>query len=189
VSVHELSDAEALRSTRSDPEAVCVLYDRYVASLLAALVRRTGDRELAFEIVQETYARTLERGHRVRLAADGSAWPWLWTVARNLLADHRRRGVVDASARDRLGMATLRFHEDGLDQLVDRVDADRLAGPLRRAVDGLPREQREALAGRVAHGLSYRELAGVTGTSEQVLRARVARGLRTLRIRLSGGRP
>jgi RNA polymerase sigma factor (sigma-70 family) len=186
--VHELSDAEALRRIRSDPEAVCVLYDRYVGSLVAALSRRAGDPELAFEIAQETFARTLERGHRVRLSPDGSAWPWLWSVARNLLTDHRRRGKVDAGARTRLGMATVGA-DDALDLLNDRLDADRQAAPLRDAVNGLPPEQREAIAGRVGLDLSYRELSGVTGVSEQVLRARVARGLRTLRTRLSGGRP
>ena len=184
----ELSDAEALRQIRFDPEAVCALYDRHVGPLVGALSRRSGDRELAFEIAQETFARTLEEGHRVRLAPDASAWPWLWSVARNLLTDHQRRGAVDSRARARLGIAYVPAG-DALDELVERLEAEQLAAPLQRAVTALPREQRQALAGRVGLGLSYRELAGATGASEQVLRARVARGLRTLRIRLSGGRP
>src|SRR5919197_1254941 len=102
-----MDDAEALRRIRTDPDAVCVLYDRHVGPLVAGLARRTGDRELAFEIAQETFARALERGHRVRLEQGTSAWPWLWSVARNLLADHHRRGAVDARARTRLGMATV----------------------------------------------------------------------------------
>jgi RNA polymerase sigma factor (sigma-70 family) len=184
----ELSDADALRRVRSDPDAVCVLYDRHVGPLVAALSRRCGDLEVAFEIAQETFARTLERGHRVRVAPDASAWPWLWSVARNLLADHHRRGIVDARARTRLGIATVPYGDE-LDELVDRLEAEELSGSLRRAVAGLPGDQQRALAGRVGLGLSYRELAVSTGTSEQVLRARVARGLRTLRIRLSGGKP
>jgi RNA polymerase sigma factor (sigma-70 family) len=183
-----MDDAEALRRIRTHPDAVCVLYDRYLGTLVAALARRCGNRELAFEIAQETFARTLERGHRVRIGPDGSAWPWLWSVARNLLADHQRRGAVDARARRRLGIATVPFGDD-IDELVDRLEAERLAHRVEGAVAALPREQQEALAGRVGLGLSYRELAGATGASEQVLRARVARGLRTLRIRLSGGRP
>jgi RNA polymerase sigma factor (sigma-70 family) len=184
----ELSDAEALRQIRFDPEAVCALYDRHVGPLVTALSRRSGDRELAFEIAQETFARTLQEGHRVRLAPDASAWPWLWSVARNLLTDHQRRGAVDSRARARLGIASVPAG-DALDELVERLEAEQLAAPLQRAVTALPREQRQALAGRVGLGLSYRELAGATGVTEQVLRARVARGLRTLRIRISGGRP
>jgi RNA polymerase sigma-70 factor (ECF subfamily) len=182
-----MDDAEALRRIRTDPEAVCVLYDRHLGPLVSALSRRCGDRELAFEVAQETFARTLERGHRVRVPHGGSAWPWLWSVARNLLADHRRRGTVDARARLRLGIATVPYGDD-IDDLVERLDAEQLAGRLDHAVAALPHEQQQALAGRVGLALSYRELAAATGASEQLLRARVARGLRTLRIRLSGGR-
>src|SRR5919197_5408803 len=122
-----MDDAEALRRIRTDPDAVCVLYDRHVGPLVAGLARRTGDRELAFEIAQETFARALERGHRVRLEQGTSAWPWLWSVARNLLADHHRRGAVDARARTRLGMATVPYGEE-IDELLERLEAERLAG-------------------------------------------------------------
>ena len=68
-----LSDAEALRRMRRDPEAIVSLYDRHVARLVAALAAAGGDRELAFDLAQETFARALERGHRVRVGEDGSA--------------------------------------------------------------------------------------------------------------------
>jgi RNA polymerase sigma factor (sigma-70 family) len=181
-----LSDVDALRRSRTDPDAICELYDRYHAPLLRALLRRGHDRELAFEILQETFARALEHGHRVRLAPDGTAWPWLWSVARNLMTDALRRGVVDARARDRLGYATVPYDADALDELLDRIAGGELAEKLGRAVDDLPAQQQEALAGRVERGLTYRELSEATGASEQVLRARVARGLRTLRLRLVG---
>jgi RNA polymerase sigma factor (sigma-70 family) len=183
-----LSDADALRRSRTHPEAICELYDRYHGPLLGALIRHGQDREFAFEIMQETFVRALEHGHRVRLAPDGTAWPWLWSVARNLMTDALRRGVVDARARDRLGYATVPYNSDALDELLDRIAAGELTDALGRAVDGLPTKQQEALAGRVEHGLTYRELSAATGASEQVLRARVARGLRTLRLRLAGGK-
>lgn len=75
-----LSDAEALRRLQRDPEAIVSLYDRHVARLVAALAAASGDRELAFDLAQETFARALERGHRVRVAEGDSAWPWLWTA-------------------------------------------------------------------------------------------------------------
>jgi RNA polymerase sigma factor (sigma-70 family) len=182
--VSSISDAQALRRCRRDPEAICVLYDRYVARLVAALALACGDRETAFDIAQETFARALERGHRVKMPRDGSAWPWLWVVARNLLRDRQRRDIVDAGARRRLGMATVRFDVQAIDELIERVDAEEL----RTALDALPFDQREAVVGRVAGGLEYAELAGRFGTSEEAVRARVSRGLRALRLRLSGGR-
>jgi RNA polymerase sigma-70 factor (ECF subfamily) len=181
-----LSDRRALRRLRRDPEAICVLYDRHVARLVADLTRRTGDREVAFELAQETFARALEHGHRVHLARDGSAWPWLSTIARNLATDWRRRGAVDSSARARLGIASRAYVPDPTDDVIDRLDAAKLAGPLERALAALPPAHRHAVSGRVTEELSYDELAVAQGTSEQVIRARVSRGLRAMRLRLSG---
>lgn len=148
-----------------------------------------GDREVAFDIAQETFARVLEQGHRVRVPVDGSAWPWLWVVARNLLRDAQRRALVDATARRRLGIGTAAYDEEAVDELIARVDSDELSEALSRALEELPTEQRRAVLGRVTHGLGYDALAEGTGMSEEAVRARVSRGLRALRIRLSGGRP
>jgi DNA-directed RNA polymerase specialized sigma24 family protein len=106
-----LSDAEALRRLRRDPDATVALYDRHVARLVAALASASPDRQLAFDLAQETFARVLQVGHRVRLEADGSAWPWLWTVARNLLRDSQRRYVVERGARQRLGISAMPYDE------------------------------------------------------------------------------
>jgi len=153
------------------------------------LARLRGDRELAVDLAQETFARTLERGHRVKLPSDGSAWPWLWTVARNLLRDRQRRDVADAGARRRLGIASVAFDEHAIEDLISRVDPEELREPLALALDGLPTEQSEAVVGRVVFNHDYNSLADDLGTTEQALRVRVSRGLRALRMRLSGGRP
>jgi RNA polymerase sigma factor (sigma-70 family) len=183
-----LSDAEALRRLRRDPDAIVALYDRHMARLVAALVHAGAGRELAFDLAQETFARALERGDRLRIADDGSAWPWLWTVARNLLRDGVRRETVEASARRRLGIATVPYDEQAIDELIARVDAEALRKPLGHALDELPAGQRDAVVGRVLLGRDYRQL-GDASAKESAVRARVSRGLRALRLRLSGGRP
>jgi RNA polymerase sigma-70 factor (ECF subfamily) len=185
----ELSDAEALRRSRRDPDAICVLYDRHVARLVAALARLGGDPELAFDLAQETFARALERGHRVRLPPEGSAWPWLCSVGKNLLRDSKRRDRVDLSARRRLGIAAVPYDEHAVDELIARVDADELRKALGLALDELPSDQRGAVVGRVALDAGYDDLAEAFGPTEQALRARVSRGLRAMRVRMSGGKP
>jgi RNA polymerase sigma-70 factor, ECF subfamily len=184
----DFSDAAALRRSRSDPDAICALYDRHLPHLVAALAWMSGDREVAFDIAQETFARALEHGHRVRLAPDASAWPWLWSVARNLLLDQRRRQLVEASARRRLDITPVAYDANVVDELISRVDARQLRADLARALETLPVEQRRAVIGKVALGLGYGELARLFGTTEHALRARVSRGLRSLRVRMLGGR-
>jgi DNA-directed RNA polymerase specialized sigma24 family protein len=113
----------------------------------------------------------------------------LWTVARNLLHDRQRRDIVDADARRRLGIAMVVFDEQAIEELIARVDAEYLGDSLAAALDELPFDQTQAVVGRVVTELGYERLALGLGASEQVLRARVSRGLRALRLRLSGGKP
>jgi RNA polymerase sigma factor (sigma-70 family) len=183
-----LSDGEALRRLRRDPGAIVALYDRHVARLVAALAAASGDRELAFDLAQETFARALEHGYRVRIPEGGSAWPWLWTVARNLLRDWQRREVVDRAARDRLGIASVAYDDQAIDELLARLDAVELHDELGSALGELPLEQREAVVRHVLLERDYRGLAEAP-TKESAVRARVSRGLRALRVRLSVGKP
>jgi RNA polymerase sigma factor (sigma-70 family) len=182
-----LSDPEALRRLRRNPGAIVSLYDRHVARLVAALAAASGDRERAFDVAQEAFARAIERGHRVRVEEGGSAWPWLWTVARNILRDLQRRAVADRSARRRLGIASVAYDDQAIDDLIARVDAEELRSVLGHALEELPAEQRDAVVGRVILDRDYAALAD-DSVDETAIRARVSRGLRVLRIRLSGGR-
>jgi len=75
-----------------------------------------------------------------------------------------------------------------VDDLIARVDVEELRAALGEALDALPAEQRKAVVGRVVLGREYAALTeGSSG--ESAIRARVSRGLRALRVRLSGGRP
>jgi RNA polymerase sigma-70 factor (ECF subfamily) len=79
-------------------------------------------------------------------------------------------------------MAQIRWTEDDLER-VERIG--RAAGP--GLMDALPGDQRRAVQARVLDELEYGEIARRTGTSEQVVRKRVSRGLATMRRRLTGG--
>jgi RNA polymerase sigma-70 factor (ECF subfamily) len=70
-------------------EELMAIYHETVRSLYAYVSRRTGgQRELAEDIVQETYIRAWDHWHRRKVR---QPLAWLKTVARNLLASHFRR--------------------------------------------------------------------------------------------------
>lgn len=52
--------------------------------------RRIGNRALAEEIVQEAFARSLDRGGEIRESVVG----WFYRVLRNAVIDHQRRQAV-----------------------------------------------------------------------------------------------
>jgi RNA polymerase sigma factor (sigma-70 family) len=182
-SLHTLPDAALLKRCRREPEAFCLVYDRHARGLLVWVGSLCGDREVALEVVQETFARALKEAPRFRAHGDGSALPWLRTVARNLVHDWRRKGVVQDRVRREL--AIVEEADEPAAQVEERLDAGRVRDALHR----LPPDQRAAVEARVVRGEGYDEIARTTGVSRETARARVSRGLRALRSFLSATEP
>jgi RNA polymerase sigma factor (sigma-70 family) len=182
------TEQAALRRLGRDPEAICLIYDRYLLRLVRFLQAEGATPEIAWDAAQETFARLLAGSRRRSIQPPVAAWPWLTTTGRNLLRDWFRRGTVDNRARARLGISSQRLAAEEIEDLLARVNADEESHRLSTALDALAAEQREAIVERVIRGLDYAEVAGLTGVSEDTVRTRVSRGLRRMRsLLLEGG--
>lgn len=161
-----------------------MVYDRYASRLIAYLQQQGANDGAALDATQEVFARLIVHRRRVRLADDGSLWPWLAVTGRNLLRDWQRRGIVEARARHRLGISVAA--DESADALT-RLDSTRQGAPLRLALDRLTPKQRTAVTARVVEELDYPQIAHATGASEASVRRRVSRGLRAMQAFLQGG--
>jgi DNA-directed RNA polymerase specialized sigma24 family protein len=79
---------------------------RDVDELLGFAVRRTRDPQVAADLTAETFAAAL-LAHRSDRTEHASPGAWLQGIALERLADAQRRGLVESSARRRLGMARI----------------------------------------------------------------------------------
>jgi len=168
------SDAALIAAARTDARAFRELYDRYADRVLGYHQRRTRDDDAAHELTAETFAQAWLVRARFRDECDGSAGPWLFGIARNVLLMSVRRRRLEAEARERLGLPAVSAPAeegwlDGLDE----------------ALDALPEAQREAIRLRVVDDLPYSDVAAALGTTPAAARVRVHRGLSALRARLS----
>lgn len=83
-----MTEAGQIEKARSgDVEAFGALYERHVDMIRGYVMRRAGNRELAEDVVSETFIRALTR---IGSFTDGNFEAWLTTIARNLLLDHFR---------------------------------------------------------------------------------------------------
>ena len=181
------TDAELIRAARHDADAFGELYRRHAEAIHAWHARRT-DVRTAEDLTAETFAQAALSLRRFRDEADGSAAPWLFGIARNLLARQHERQRAETRARRRLGMP-VRIHDDALDAAEERDRADRMAGPLGEALATLPPGQRAALELRVVDELPYGLVASTLGCSEPAARLRVMRALDSLTRILKEVRP
>jgi RNA polymerase sigma factor (sigma-70 family) len=177
------TDAELLRAAGRDPAAFGELYDRHAAPILRWALRSGLDEADALDLVSELFARAWVSRRRFRDPGDGNAAPWLYGIARNLLASHRRSGHIEARARKRLRVPQL-AEPDPSDAVADRVDAVASRGALDRALAALPGRHAEAVRLRVVDGLGYPDIATQLGCTETTARKWVSLGLRSLRTRM-----
>src|SRR5919197_1669906 len=97
------TDAALLLAARTDPAAFRELYERYAERLHAFHLHRSGDADAAYDLTAETFAQAWLSRTRLRDEAEGSAAPWLYGIARNVLLMSVRRRRLERSACERLG--------------------------------------------------------------------------------------
>ncbi len=91
VELRAATDGDLLqRVGTGDRDAFEALYRRYARSVFGLALRRLGDRGIAEDAVQEAFASVWRSAGTYR-ADRGPGAPWLYTVARNAIADRGRR--------------------------------------------------------------------------------------------------
>jgi RNA polymerase sigma-70 factor (ECF subfamily) len=157
-----------------DREAFRALVADVGPHALSLAQRITGNRQLAEDALQEALVDVWTKAGRFD-AARGGVRQWVLTVV------HHK--AVDAVRRERAASRTssvVPVPEPTDDPEESGLAADRRAR-VRRALNGLAREQREAIELAYLGGLTYREVAHRLGIPEGTAKSRLRAGLRALR--------
>jgi RNA polymerase sigma-70 factor (ECF subfamily) len=173
------SESLLLRALK-DPEAYTAFYDAYSDRVLAYLARRVFAPEIAIDLMSETFAKVLEQRTQFRGRTAAEEQGWLFAIARTELSHYWRSGRVERAALERFAVSVPALDEDEFVRIEALAGLNSLEGPLLDAVSQLPEDQRRAVELRIVDDLSYAEVAAALAVSQQVARARVSRGLRSL---------
>jgi RNA polymerase sigma-70 factor (ECF subfamily) len=177
-----LSDAELLEV--EDADAFAAVYDRHAGAVYEWARWRVGD--FAPDVTAEVFARAWLCRRRFRDEANGSALPWLYGIAANVLRDSLRKRAVESAARSKLGLPRELTIDPELEAVERRLS---LPATVLALVDGLPDNEREVLRLRVVEERRYKEIATRLSCTPEVARARVSRALRRLQLALGGPLP
>jgi RNA polymerase sigma-70 factor (ECF subfamily) len=195
-------DAALVREVAAGSEdALGRLYDRYVDAVYAAASRLTTDRQIAEEVVQETFLALWNRAELFNPAM-GSLAAWLHTIARNRTVDRlrsagRRPSLVpvsatggadeqDSAALDRLVAAGTILGGAGLGPGPEgELAATELRHVIRDALDELPDVERTAIVLAYREELSQSEIAERLGWPLGTVKTRTRRALLRLRSALA----
>jgi RNA polymerase sigma-70 factor (ECF subfamily) len=172
------SDRELLKASRAGKGGFEEFYCRHRHSVLAFHARRVREPEAAADLAAETFAAALLMVHDRDREIPEAPLAWLFTIAHRKLVDSYRRGRVEAQARERLAFQPMALDDDDLEHIADVADGVDLLATLERQ---LPAAQFAALRARVLDEREYADIAAELECSEQVIRMRVSRALKTLR--------
>jgi RNA polymerase sigma-70 factor (ECF subfamily) len=168
---------DVLRRARAgDPVAFAQLVRTYYPRCLRFAQHLLSNREDAEECVQDTFVRVHRALHRYEERERFDAW--LFRILANRCRTARRRVT-----RWRL------FHSADLDRVTPtstaRVDGFVARDEIWHALNALTDEQRESFLLRHVEGLSYEEIAAVSGIAVTAVRMRVSRACARLRDAIS----
>lgn len=159
------------RLRQRDAIAFDQVHDAFNARLFNFLARLSGSREVAEDLLEETWLRLVARAPQLR--PDTRLAPWLFTVARNLHVSYRRsRAIEDSHAAGLIGLwpsgspTPSPFESASALQIEQRLES---------ALGALPVSCREALLLIAIEGQSTAEAAAVCGISPDAMRQRLSR--------------
>ena len=169
-----VGDEAVLADFRGDPECFASVYDAYFKQIHGYVAARLGS-AAADDLAAETFLVAF----RKRAAFDpvrGQVRPWLFGIATNLVARHRRDEARRYAALSRLPSPPQ--YEQGTgheDRILARVSAQRLAGRLTAALRGLADRDRDVLLLAAVAQLGYQEIAAALHIPAGTVASRLSR--------------
>lgn len=188
----ELSDeALMLLCQKGRQDALEEIYRRYYRPVLLFILRLIQNREMAEDLVQETFIRVYN--NRKSWQPRSKFTSWLYRIAKNICIDEKRRYW------NRLVYADSQFgnnSEKGNSTVLDRVEdsagdaRDHFAlkideDEIKKAINQLSPEQREVIILNKYQGMSYHEIAEILGATPESIKQRAYRAHLKLRQILS----
>lgn len=177
------SERRLIERARSDEQAFLELYNRYYPKLFGYLLIQSKQKELAEDIVQETFLKAIQglKSYEYRGASFGA---WLFTIAKNTLTSyyrkHNRVHLAEDEELERVSPAIPSSHE-ALVVKEDQMVIEEKFRVLEKGLQQLSGDERELVTMKYIADLSYEEIAKVYKKRPTTLAVQMHRILKKLR--------
>jgi len=155
-------------------QKITVAYQEYSQALFKYCFFKVSDKEIASDLVQETFTRTwqyLVNGNTIE-----NVRPFLYSTARHLIIDQYRRKKF--LSLDNLMLEGFEPSMPTEQKLNTGVDVSQLMA----SVEQLPKLYSSIIIMRYHNDLSIKDIARIVNISENVVSVRIHRGLGKLKV-------
>jgi RNA polymerase sigma factor (sigma-70 family) len=164
------------------PSAFDLAFAQFHQRVYGFALRMTRQRDVAQDVVQETFLRLAQRASK--LDPDTNLRAWLFTVAHRLVIDHVRKMQVRAAMTADLWT---RAHAEtpfaGQQEMIAHTQTERV---IEQAIAQLPVKYRDILLLVAFEELSVQDAAAVVGIAPDAARQRLSRARQMIAAALDG---
>ncbi|UPA22920.1 sigma-70 family RNA polymerase sigma factor [Candidatus Peribacteria bacterium] len=154
------------------------LYTLHVDAVYRFLHRRTLVKEIAEDLTSVTFMKAMESIRSFK-SDRGELRAWLYRIARNTLIDHYRKNRPSVDIESVWDLPS-----DDITEM--RTEKNMDATALHEAMQTLSKDQRTIVLLRMWEGLSYKEIADLTGKTENNAKVIFSRAVSQLRSNYGG---
>ncbi len=152
-------------------------FDRYESPLIAYAKSLAGDWETARDVAQEAFLKLCQQDPA---RVGDPPGPWLYRVCRNRIIDlHRARHRRCETPLDETNDPPAPATEPG-----GALDAEGRQTVMDELLADLTQQQRELVRLKFLHGMSYREIADLTGLTTNLVGVHLHQAVKRMRTRL-----
>src|SRR5207253_2467768 len=177
-----LSDQELMRIVQAgDFSPATEIYERYSSRIYNFAYRFLRNAEAAEDATQEVFVKMLK--HANQFHGDAKLSTWLFSITANWCRDYLRKADNKAKEAEDVLISLPAPADQAPDRNLERRQDEQM---IQKALSALTPEQREAILLSRYQGLSYAEIAQISGCSEGAVKTRVFRAMETLKKALAG---
>jgi RNA polymerase sigma-70 factor (ECF subfamily) len=164
-----LTEQEAIAQIAAgNTEAFGVVYDLYIEKIYKFVYYRTHHKQTAEDLTSVVFTKAFNKFSSFDKRANFATW--LFRVARNTVIDHYRTKKSVSDIEEAFDLS------DSTNISRDYEHKEKMA-QAKKYLAQLPEEQRDLVIMRLWDGLSYAEIAEITGKTEANLRVNFSRTL------------
>jgi RNA polymerase sigma-70 factor (ECF subfamily) len=167
------NEAEIIaRVLNGDRQSYALLVDEYKSPIYNLAYRMTGNLEDADDLTQETFIRAYQ--YLWRYDKSKKFFTWLYTLALNLIRNHFKKNKYNKSSEE---LSANLLADKNPSPETELIETQEISVYLLRLED----ESRALLIMKFNQGLTFEEIAQITGKSLSSVKMRIYRGLEKLK--------
>jgi RNA polymerase sigma-70 factor (ECF subfamily) len=166
MAINELSDAVLIRKyIQGEESALGILIERHQSKIYGFIYSKIKDKDLCDDVFQDTFIKVIKTLKSNSYNEEGKFVPWVMRIAHNLVIDHFRKSKKMRFQRDTDEYSVFSLLSDSSLNAENQIILDQIELDLSIIIEELPQDQREVLVMRMHQGLSFKEIADLTGVS------------------------